>query len=71
MKYLALLLLTSCGVNGSSNSVHEVKVSGSAEIEQRIVIDFEVCNDLDKDARAKCIDDLIQVLATLNKGGGQ
>ena len=68
MKYLALLLLTSCGVNGSGDTVHEVRVSGNAEIEHRIVIDFEVCDDLPEYDKAACIDKVLEALKALQGG---
>lgn len=68
MKYLILMLLTSCGVNGSSNSTHKLEVSGNAEIEHRIVIDFEVCDDLPDQDKAECIDKVLEALKALQGG---
>lgn len=70
MKYFILLLLTSCGVNGSSNSTHKVQVEGSAEIEHRIVIDFEVCDDLQPADKAVCIDKVLEAIKGLSKQSG-
>lgn len=65
MKLLALLLLTSCGVNGSSNTTYKVQVEGQAEIDHKIIVDFAICNDLKPDDKAVCVDKLLEVLKGL------